>query len=70
MGRLILVSDPVIDDNRCRQLTDLGAEVEMCPEPAEVGDFQEARLRRLAGRDPVRLPDSSPSSTATRPPTG
>lgn len=49
MGRrLVLVSDPAIDANLHRRLTDLGAVVEMCPEPAPVGGFQEARLRRLA----------------------
>ncbi|WP_367042239.1 cysteine synthase family protein [Streptomyces sp. Je 1-332] len=45
---LILVSDPAIDANLYRRLTDLGARVEICPEPAPVGGFQEARLRRLA----------------------
>jgi cysteine synthase A len=58
MGRrLILVSDPAIDDNLYRRLTDLGAQVEICPEPAEVGGFQEARLRRLA-EIRAELPDS------------
>ncbi|MEV5210946.1 cysteine synthase family protein [Micromonospora sp. NPDC053740] len=45
---LILVSDPTIDTNLYRRLTDLGARIEICPEPAAVGGFQEARLRRLA----------------------
>lgn len=45
---LILVSDPAIDDNLHRRLVDLGAKVEICLEPADVGGFQEARLRRLA----------------------
>ncbi|HEX6967243.1 MAG TPA: pyridoxal-phosphate dependent enzyme [Micromonosporaceae bacterium] len=46
--RLILVSDPVIDDNLYRRLRDLGARIEICPKPAAVGGYQEARLRRLA----------------------
>jgi cysteine synthase len=45
---LVLVSDPVIDDNLYRRLTDLGAGVEICPAPAEVGGYQEARVRRVA----------------------
>ncbi|MGW0551546.1 cysteine synthase family protein [Streptomyces altiplanensis] len=45
---LVLVSDPVIDPPLLRRLTDLGARVEICAEPAEVGGFQEARLKRLA----------------------
>ncbi|CAM5343903.1 Cysteine synthase family protein OS=Streptomyces tendae OX=1932 GN=GUR47_32340 PE=4 SV=1 [Streptomyces tendae] len=45
---LILVSDPAIDANLYRRLTDLGATIEICQEPAPVGGYQEARLRRLA----------------------
>src|SRR5690349_14407119 len=45
---LTLVSDPVIDANLYRRLTDLGARVDICAEPAETGGFQEARLKRLA----------------------
>ncbi|MGW9250403.1 pyridoxal-phosphate dependent enzyme [Streptomyces badius] len=45
---LVLVSDPVIDAALHRRLTDLGARVDICPEPAEVGGYQEARLRRVA----------------------
>ncbi|MFE9007776.1 pyridoxal-phosphate dependent enzyme [Streptomyces sp. NPDC007875] len=45
---LILVSDPAIDDNLHRRLTDLGAKVEMCLEPAPVGGYQGARLTKLA----------------------
>ncbi|SCD35135.1 cysteine synthase A [Streptomyces sp. Termitarium-T10T-6] len=49
MGRrLTLVSDPVIDAPLRRRLTDLGARVEICAEPAEIGGYQEARLKRLA----------------------
>lgn len=58
MGRkLILVSDPVIDEHLHRRLNDLGARVEVCTEPSPVGGFQGARLRRLAE---IRtcLPDS------------
>jgi cysteine synthase len=45
---LVLVSDPVIDASLHRRLTGLGATVEICQEPAAVGGFQEARLRKLA----------------------
>ncbi|MFD5445547.1 cysteine synthase family protein [Streptomyces tendae] len=45
---LMLVSDPAIDANLYRRLTDLGATIEICQEPAPVGGYQEARLRRLA----------------------
>ncbi|WP_157594829.1 cysteine synthase family protein [Streptosporangium amethystogenes] len=55
--RLILVSDPAIDANLYRRLTGLGARVEICPEPAAVGGFQEARLRRLA-EIRAELPDT------------
>ena len=44
---LILVSDPAIDANLYRRLSDLGAAIEICPEPAATGGFQEARLQRL-----------------------
>ncbi len=54
---LILVSDPAIDPHLYRRLTDLGARVEICPEPAAVGGFQEARLRRLA-EIRAELPDT------------
>lgn len=54
---LILVSDPAIDANLYRRLTDLGARIEICKEPAEVGGFQEARLRRLA-EIRAELPDT------------
>ena len=54
---LILVSDPAIDPNLYRRLTDLGARVEICHEPAAVGGFQEARLRRLA-EIRAELPDT------------
>jgi cysteine synthase A len=48
--RLILVSDPVIDDRLYRRLTDLGAEVERVPAEAwrGPGGYQAARLARLA----------------------
>lgn len=45
--RLILVSDPAIDDRLARRLTELGAQVEICREPAPVGGFQGARLARM-----------------------
>ncbi|SOB81300.1 cysteine synthase family protein [Streptomyces sp. 1331.2] len=54
---LILVSDPAIDPNLYRRLTDLGARVEICREPAPVGGYQEARLRRLA-EIRAELPDT------------
>lgn len=55
--RLVLVSDPVIDVHLHRRLTDLGAGVVICEQPAETGGYQEARLRAL---DDVlaRHPDS------------
>jgi cysteine synthase len=48
--RLILVSDPVIDERLYRRLTDLGAVVERVPATAAatVGGYQAARLERLA----------------------
>lgn len=55
--RLILVSDPAIDIHLHRRLAALGTRVEICPEPAVVGGFQEARLRRLA-EIRAELPDS------------
>ncbi|MEU4794406.1 cysteine synthase family protein [Streptomyces sp. NPDC023327] len=54
---LVLVSDPAIDANLYRRLTDLGARVEICREPAPVGGFQGARLRRLA-EIRAELPDT------------
>ena len=45
--RLVLVSDPVIDPNLHRRLTDLGARVDIVPVPDPVGGYQAARLRRL-----------------------
>jgi len=48
--RLILVSDPVIDERLYRRLADLGAEIERVPAAARAmaGGFQAARLQRLA----------------------
>ena len=46
--RLVLVSDPVIDDNLHRRLTDLGAVVDIVQRPAAEGGYQAARLDRLA----------------------
>ena len=46
--RVILVSDPVIDADLRRRLTDLGAQVVICQRPHRVGGFQQARLRRVA----------------------
>jgi cysteine synthase len=48
--RLILVSDPVIDERLYRRLTDLGAAVDRVPAEARAmaGGFQAARLQRLA----------------------
>lgn len=54
---LVLISDPAIDTHLYRRLTDLGAQVEICPEPAEIGGYQEARLRRLAAVR-AELPDT------------
>jgi cysteine synthase A len=48
--RLVLVSDPVIDERLHRRLTDLGAVVDRVPASAgaAAGGFQAARLARLA----------------------
>ncbi|MFC3965636.1 pyridoxal-phosphate dependent enzyme [Nocardia jiangsuensis] len=46
--RLVLVSDPVIDENLARRLTDLGAEVEIVRHLAATGGYQGARLERVA----------------------
>lgn len=54
---LVLVSDPVIDARLHRQLSDLGAEVDIVAEPAASGGYQASRLARVAEvRD--RLPAS------------
>lgn len=57
--RLVLVSDPVLDDRLCRRLTDLGTEVERVPATAAAspGGYQTARLERLA-EIRATLPDS------------
>lgn len=46
--RLIVVSDPVIDEPLKRRLEDLGAVVDIVTEPAPVGGFQQSRLDRVA----------------------
>jgi cysteine synthase len=46
--RLIMVSDPAMDDALCRRIRDLGARVEIVREPAAVGGFQGSRLARMA----------------------
>jgi len=48
--KVVLVSDPAIDDRLHRRLVDLGAVVERVPASAgtEAGGFQAARLERLA----------------------
>ena len=46
--RLILVSDPAIDDDFRRQLECLGAEVDIVRDERAAGGYQEARLERLA----------------------
>lgn len=45
---LILVSDSAIEPPLKRRLEDLGARVEIVPEPAATGGFQQARLDRVA----------------------
>jgi cysteine synthase len=45
---LVLVSDPVLDERLRRQLTDLGAEVEIVREQAATGGYQASRLAKLA----------------------
>jgi cysteine synthase len=46
--KLILVSDPVIDDYIRRRLVGLGATVEIVERPDKHGGYQGARLRRVA----------------------
>jgi cysteine synthase A len=46
--RLILVSDPAIDDSLKRRMEDLGTRVEIVRKPAAVGGYQRARLDRMA----------------------
>jgi S-sulfo-L-cysteine synthase (3-phospho-L-serine-dependent) len=46
--RLILVSDPAIDDALRRRLEDVGTRVEIIRESAPIGGYQRARLNRLA----------------------
>ncbi len=49
VGRpLTLVTDPAMDPRQCRREADLGARVEMCPDPSPRGEFQTVRLGRLA----------------------
>ena len=57
--RLVLVSDPVIDERLARRLADLGAEVDRVPasSAAGAGGYQAARLARLAQRQ-AQLPAS------------
>ncbi|WP_369359702.1 cysteine synthase family protein [Streptomyces sp. cg2] len=57
---LTLVSDPAIDANLYRRLTDLGARVEICPEPDPIGGYQAVRLRRLAEIRAERLDSFCP----------
>lgn len=55
--RLVLVTDPAMDDRLCRRVADLGATVEMCRTPSALGEYQTVRLTRLAAvRE--RYPDS------------
>jgi cysteine synthase len=46
--RLVIVTDPVIDEPLKRRLEELGARVEVVSEPARLGGYQRARLDRLA----------------------
>jgi len=46
--RLILVTDPAMDERLCRRVADLGTTVEMCATPSPRGEFQTVRLARLA----------------------
>jgi cysteine synthase len=45
--RLILVSDPAVDESLKRRMEELGTRVEIVAEPAAEGGFQRARLDRL-----------------------
>lgn len=55
--RLVLVSDPAIDDRLYRRLLDLGATVERVRAEAAVGGYQAARLE-LVDRIRAELPDT------------
>lgn len=46
--RLIIVSDPVIDEPLKRRLEDLGAVVDIVQDPAPIGGYQQSRLDRVA----------------------
>lgn len=46
--RLILVSDPAVDERLLRRLTDLGAVVERVSSATHAGGYQSARLARVA----------------------
>ncbi|MFJ9712426.1 cysteine synthase family protein [Streptomyces sp. NPDC101234] len=54
--RLVLVTDPAMDDRLCRRVADLGATVEMCRTPSALGEYQTVRLARLA-KVRERFPD-------------
>lgn len=45
--RLILVSDPAVDESLKRRMEELGTRVEIVMEPAPEGGFQRSRLNRL-----------------------
>lgn len=45
--RFIMISDPIVDSALRRRMEDLGAEVDIVPEPAAQGGYQRARLDRL-----------------------
>ncbi len=55
--RLMLVTDPAMDERLCRRVLDLGTTVEMCATPSARGEFQTVRLARLAAVR-VRHPDT------------
>ncbi|MEU7007504.1 pyridoxal-phosphate dependent enzyme [Streptomyces sp. NPDC046332] len=46
--RLVLVTDPAMDERLCRRVADLGVSVEMCHTPSPLGEYQTVRLARLA----------------------
>src|SRR5688500_16844280 len=49
--KLIIVSDPVIDEPLQRRLEDLGAVVDIVEHPAPIGGPEQPRRRRVAERD-------------------
>lgn len=54
--RLVLVSDPAMDDRLIRRVRDLGATVHVCSTPSAAGEYQSVRLAEVA-RIRAEIPD-------------